>query len=124
MVNFEAIKSEENWQFTSQSHQLTLDTPTDSTGVLFENACRLLKECWDLTPVRLIGLRTSRISEDSFEQISLFDTQKSRKMKELERAVDQIRKKYGTDSMKRASFLKTDTLTDHAVSKEKHLPFS
>ena len=113
-----------NWQFTSQSHQLTLDTPTDSTGVLFENACRLLKECWDLTPVRLIGLRTSRISEDSFEQISLFDTQKSRKMKELERAVDQIRKKYGTDSMKRASFLKTDTLTDHAVSKEKHLPFS
>lgn len=110
-----------DWQFVSRSHQLTLDTPTDSTQILFQNACRLLKEFWDLTPVRLIGLRTTRISEDSYEQLSLFETSQSRKMKELERAVDKIRGKYGIDSIKRASFLKEDALTDHAVSKKKHL---
>lgn len=110
-----------DWQFVNRSHQLTLDTPTDSTQVLYQNACRLLKEFWDLTPVRLIGLRTTRISEDSYEQLSLFETSQSRKMKELERAVDKIRGKYGIDSIKRASFLKEDALTDHAVSKKKHL---
>ncbi len=110
-----------DWQFVSRSHQLTLDTPTDSTQILYQNACRLLKEFWDLTPVRLIGLRTTRISEDSYEQLSLFETSQSRKMKELERAVDKIRGKYGIDSIKRASFLKEDALTDHAVSKKKHL---
>lgn len=110
-----------DWQFHTQSHQLTLDTATDSTSVLYENACRLLKEFWDLTPVRLIGLRTTRISEDSYEQISLFETEKSRKLKELEKAVDSIRGKYGIDSIKRARFLEEDALVDHAVGKQKHL---
>lgn len=113
-----------DWQFTNRSHQLTLNTSTDSTSVLYQNACRLLKEFWDLTPVRLIGLRASQISEDSYEQLSLFETDQSKKMRELERTVDKIRGKYGVDSIKRASFLREDALTDHAVSKKKHLPFS
>lgn len=110
-----------DWQFRTQSHQLTLPSPTDSTAVLYENACRLLKEFWNLTPVRLIGLRTSRISDDSFVQLSLFDTERSRRMQELEKAVDTIRGKYGIDSIKRASFLKEDKIVDHAVSRHKHL---
>lgn len=110
-----------DWQFRTQSHQLTLDTATDSTATLYEHACRLLREFWDLTPVRLIGLRTSRISEDSFEQLSLFETEKSKKLKDLEKAVDSIRGKYGIDSIKRARFLEEDTLVDHAVGKQKHL---
>lgn len=110
-----------DWQFNTQSHQMTLSTPTDSTSVLYQNACRLLREFWVLTPVRLIGLRTSHISEDQFEQLSLFENEQSRKMKELEKAVDSIRGKYGIDSIKRASFLKEDAVVDHAVSKKKHL---
>ena len=110
-----------DWQFHSFSHQTTLRTPTDSTTVLYQNACRLLKEFWDLTPVRLIGLRTSHISNDSYEQMSLFETEQSRKLKDLEKAVDSIRGKYGVDSIKRASFLSSDRIVDHAVSKKKHL---
>lgn len=110
-----------DWQFNTQSHQLTMNVSTDSTSVLYQNACKLLKEFWDLTPVRLIGLRTSHISGDGFEQMSLFENEQSRKMKELEKAVDTIRGKYGIDSIKRASFLKEDTVVDHAVSKKKHL---
>ena len=110
-----------DWQFRSQSHQTTLSIPTDSTGVLYENACRLLEEFWDLRPVRLIGLRTTRIQEDGFEQMSLFETEQDRRRKALEQAVDAIRGKYGVDSIKRASFLKEDALVDHAVSKRKHL---
>lgn len=110
-----------DWQFHTQSHQLTLGTATDSTSVLYQNACRLLKEFWDFTPVRLIGLRTSQISEDPYEQMNLFETEKSRKLKDLERAVDSIRGKYGIDSIKRARFLEEGIVVDHAVGKQKHL---
>lgn len=110
-----------DWQFGTQSHQLTLDVPTNSTHLIYQNACRLLKEFWDLTPVRLIGLRTSRISDDSFEQMSLFESEQNRRIQTLEKAVDSIRGKYGTDIIKRASFLQSDSVVDHAVSKHKHL---
>ena len=110
-----------DWEFHVQSHQATLNSPTDSTTVLYENACRLLKEFWDLTPLRLIGVRATKISDDEFTQISLFESEQSRKMKEMEKAVDQIRSKFGTDIIKRASFLKKDTIVDHAASKQKHL---
>lgn len=113
-----------DWQFSTQSHQFTFDIPTDSTSVLYQNACQLLKEFWDLTPVRLIGLRASHISPDSYEQMNLFESPRSKKMKDFEKAVDKIRGKYGVDSVKRASFLKEDALVDHAVSKKKHLPLS
>lgn len=110
-----------DWQFRKFSHQTTLTVPTDSTAILYQHACRLLKEFWDRTPVRLIGLRTSQISNDSYEQLSLFETEQSRKLKNLEKAVDSIRGKYGIDSIKRASFLASDRVIDHAVSKQKHL---
>ena len=32
-----------DWSFKNQSHQMTLNEPTDSTSQLFECACRLLK---------------------------------------------------------------------------------
>ena len=113
-----------DWDFHVQSHQTTLNSPTDSTTVLYENACRLLKEFWDRTPLRLIGVRATKISDDEFSQISLFESEQSRKMKEMEKAVDQIRSKFGTDIIKRASFLKKDSIVDHAASKQKHLSHS
>lgn len=110
-----------DWEFHTHSHQLTLDSPTDSTTVIYQQARKLLYDFWDLTPVRLIGVRTSKIADDSYCQMSLFDTGKNRKMEQLEKAVDRIRDKFGTDSIKRASFLKEDSIVDHAVSKNKHL---
>ena len=110
-----------DWEFHTQSHQMVLPEPTDSTSALYGYACRLLREFWDRTPVRLIGVRAGKIDDDSFSQLSLFDSPSNRKKKELEKAVDQIRSKFGVDSIKRASFLKEDSIVDHAASKRKHL---
>ena len=110
-----------DWQFHSHSHQATLPYTTDSTTMIYQKACQLLKEFWDFTPVRLIGLRTSRIDETDFHQMNLFETEQSRRMNALEKAVDSIRDKYGVDSIKRASFLEKDRVVDHTVSKKKHL---
>ncbi|WP_097003659.1 DNA polymerase Y family protein [Lacrimispora amygdalina] len=110
-----------DWDFHTQTHQTTLNNPTDSTTVIYEHACRLLEEFWDRTPLRLIGVRTTKISDESYLQMSLFESEQSKKMKEMEKAVDHIRNKFGTDSVKRASFLQKDRMVDHAAGKEKHM---
>ena len=53
--------------------------------------------------------------------MNLFETEQSKKMQTLEKAVDSIREKYGVDIIKRASFLQKDAPVDHTVSKKKHL---
>ncbi|ADL03923.1 DNA polymerase Y family protein [Lacrimispora saccharolytica] len=108
-----------DWNFQTRSHQITLNNPTDSTAVIYENACKLLKELWDRTPLRLIGVRTTKISEEGYFQLNLFESEHTRKMKEMEKAVDRIRSKFGTDSVKRASFLKKDAIVDHTAGRGK-----
>ncbi len=104
--------------FKRFSHQTTLDEPTDSTGIIYEKACRLLKEFWDGRPVRLIGISTSKVTEDDFTQLSLFPKEKNKKLEKLDMAIDKIRKKYGTDSVKRASFLDTNAVCNHTLDKK------
>jgi len=108
-----------DWKFRRYSHQAMLKTPTDSSTVLYETACRLLCDFWDLTPVRLIGVRAARISDEEFVQINLFDTKRNEKLEQMEKAIDSIRGKYGMDSIKRASFLRPDAIVNHAVGKKR-----
>lgn len=106
-----------DWKFRSFSHQATLKSPTDSSTVLYENACRLLRDFWDLTPVRLIGVRATKVTGQEFVQLNLFDTQRNEKLEQMEKAIDSIRSKYGLDSIKRASFLNPDAIVDHALTR-------
>ncbi len=110
-----------DWNFKMHSHQMTLDIPTDSTTIIYQTACRLLKDFWDFTPVRLIGVRTSRISDDGFIQLNLFDSARNQKLEKMDKAIDAIRGKYGLDSIKRACFLQENRIVDHAAGKKKHL---
>ncbi len=109
------------WDFCQQSHQMNLKEATDSTAEIYDAAVHLLKEFWDLTPVRLIGVRAGKIQEEDYHQLSLFEDPRLEKIKHMEKTVDAIRQRFGTDSIKRASFLKKESLVDHAVSKKKHL---
>ncbi|MCM1537728.1 MAG: DNA polymerase IV [bacterium] len=60
--------------FVSVSHQTMLDTPASSTDFLYETACRLFRELWNGEPIRLLGLRTTKLcAEDEPIQLSLFD---------------------------------------------------
>ena len=71
-------------------------------------------------PVRLIGVRTTKIAEEGSGQISFFDTAQDQKKREFEKAVDEIRSRFGVDSIKRASFLSSHAIADHASGKQKH----
>lgn len=96
--------------FQSISHQLTLSTPSDSTDVIYQNACRLFDEMWDNTPIRLLGIRTSKlVSRDEPIQLNLFEIEQplTQKQKNLDSAIDEIRSKFGTSAITRGSLLGT-----------------
>ncbi len=60
--------------FKKVSHQTTLLTPTNQTDTIYQTACALFDEIWDGTPVRLLGIRSSKlISCEEPVQLSLFD---------------------------------------------------
>lgn len=94
--------------FQSVSHQTTLEIPSASTDVIYQTACRLFDELWNGKPIRLLGIRTSKLVPDTEpRQMSLFELQeetpKSEKQQKLDSALDSLRDKYGKDIIKRGS---------------------
>ena len=74
-----------DWEFRNQSHQMVIPEPTDSTSVIYEYSCRLLRESWNMTPLRLMGVRAGKISDDGFSQMSLLTTPDFRRKRILKR---------------------------------------
>lgn len=134
--------------FRSCSRQRQLSIPAATCAALYDCACRLFDELWDGTPVRLLGIRTSRlVPEDTPVQLSLFDDaflpaentvrKKAKdadhaarpspepvsmsvleKQKRLETAVDQIRGRYGKNAVIRGTFLKSPFSSSPDSAKE------
>lgn len=97
--------------FQTVSHQKQLPKPSNSDRILYENAFELFLELWNGEPIRLLGIRTSKLSDETEpEQLSIFDIQvekpKDEKHKRLDKALDDIRKRFGEDAVKRGTFLK------------------
>ena len=60
--------------FTNTSHQCSLLSATNTTDALYKTAVSLFQQLWNSEPVRLLGIRTSRLlPEDAPEQLSIFD---------------------------------------------------
>lgn len=101
--------------FKSVSHQMLLDTPTASTDIIYRKSRALFDELWDGTPIRLLGVRTTKlVPEDSPIQLNLFDYKApgSEKQQRLDAALDNIRSRYGKDSIKRGSLLDSPAHSD------------
>ncbi len=108
--------------FQSVSHQKTLLSPTDTTESIYKTACSLFDELWDQTPIRLLGIRTSKLTSNTEPvQMNLFDlapdntpSALSEKQKKLDHTLDDIRKKFGDNAIKRGSlFSNEDRLHKH-----------
>lgn len=93
--------------FQSVSHQRQLTRATNTDRALYETACELFRELWNGEPIRLLGIRTSKLVHDKApEQMNLFDWEQDNKHKKLDEALDDIRRRFGDDAIKRGTFLK------------------
>jgi DNA polymerase-4 len=143
-------------EFHHVSHQMTLLEPTNLTNEIHAAACQLFGELWNGEPLRNFGVHTSRIEEQgASRQLNLFELGlknetdqvketvdyritekpnallKREKLEKLDQTIDQIRLRYGMDSIKRANFVnsKLDHMSGGSSSitlpkqKEKGKPF-
>ena len=90
--------------FVSVSHQTQLVTPCRSAEELYRTACGLFDKLWNGAPIRLLGIRASKLTAETEPvQLSLFDPdmKKSEKERRLDKALDAIRSRYGKDAVRR-----------------------
>lgn len=102
------------YNFETCSHQKQLFQDTNSDRVIHSTAMELFRELWNGEPIRLLGIRSSKLSDEGEpQQLSIFDIQiqkkkkklPTRKQEQLDKALDQIRKRYGESSVVRGSSL-------------------
>lgn len=105
--------------FSKCSHQAPLLSPANSTARIYELSCKLFDELWNGSPIRLLGIRTSKLQDEREPvQMSLFDmefpketekplakTSRAEKLEKLDKAMDTIKKRYGEGAVTRGSFL-------------------
>ena len=107
--------------FRSVSHQMQLPAPTASSQAIYQAACKLFEELWNGEPIRLLGVRTSKLaSEAEPVQLNLFDygapttgsvgkafraAPDRDRQQRLDKALDGLRGKYGKDIIKRGSLM-------------------
>ena len=108
-------------EFGYSTHQKQFLSATNVTNELYQKACEIFLELWDKkTPIRQLGVQSSKVSKECFRQYDLFNMNNYEKLSKLDKAVDNIRNKYGEDSIKRASFLKCEVShMTGGISKEK-----
>lgn len=96
--------------FKNKSHQTTLPNATDTTDEIYKKAKKLFTESWKGEPLRLIGVALTNLTDESFEQLSLFeDNEKKERKRKLDATMDAIRQKFGNDKITRASIMNSNS---------------
>ncbi len=106
------------YDLSNISHQSVLDSPTNITAEIHGAACRLFDEMWDGTPIRLLGIQTGKVTHgENNRQLSLFDRTDYEKLEKLDKAIDDIRRKFGNDAVCRATFMESTQVSQNGKSK-------
>ena len=97
--------------FEDTSHQKKLPEATDTTKQIYITAKELLNEMYRKgQEIRLVGVRVDNLTDKKDEQISLFNTNKNEKQEKLDKVIDQLKNKYGYNSVTRATKIDVDDL--------------
>jgi len=97
--------------FKDFSHQRKLNHATCSTSEIYQEAKEILREMYRQQRIRLIGLRVDHLTDKPVQQVSLFDTEKKdEKQEKLDKAIDELKQKFGYESVMRASAMETSRM--------------
>lgn len=91
--------------FSSYSKQKKLNVPTDLTSSITNIACRLFDELWNGTPIRHLGVSVSHLSNNEYNQTTLFDEKNIDKIRKLDKTIDELRYRFGNRSIIKSCFL-------------------
>lgn len=94
------------------SHQRKMETATNSTKMIYEEAKKLLDELYKGIPIRLIGVRVDGLSKKDEIQMSLFDNKQNEKQERIDFVLDKIKDKYGYNAITRAGKIDLEEMPD------------
>lgn len=95
-------------EFKNSSHQRKLFEATDITSDIYSVSSELIGELWDgHTPIRLIGISLTSLTRGESEQISFFEDEDKEKKRKIDKTVDNIRNKFGSETVVRGTSYKT-----------------
>lgn len=94
--------------FVRYSHQIQLRDCINSTTEIYEYVRILFDQCWKGEPIRHLDVQVSEFQDVEARQLSLFGRNDSDKLQAIDRAVDEIRTKYGTRAIVRGTFINGD----------------
>lgn len=97
-------------EFKVSSHQRKLDVSTSSTKIIYGIAKELLEQLYKGEYIRLLGVQVSELCGADEAQLSLFDTDINKKQDKIDKTLDEIKKKYGYETISRAGKLNADKM--------------
>ena len=115
-------------QLTSFERQGRLQSPTCTSQDIFYKAHELFNRNKPENPVRSLGVRAIQLITREYQQLSfLEESVKRQKQEDLERAVDNIRSRFGHFSVQRGIMLldpilsRLDPVAEHTIYPEAFL---
>ena len=93
--------------FEDRTHQGKLLELTANTKEIYQKAKELLHQMYPMSkPIRLVGVRIENLVDKQEQQLSFFQNENSKKQEKLDQVMDQLKEKYGYQSITRAKNLK------------------
>lgn len=96
--------------FVNYSHQKKIDNPTNLTKDIYKISKELLQSLHQNRGIRLIGIRTDKLVSKDELQLSFFHNNNDEKQEKLEKTMDDLKKKYGYETITRAGEMKVKQL--------------
>lgn len=91
-------------------HVHKLDTPTTSEKEIYNICLNLFDKYYDDLPIRKVSLSFGRLSEDNSIQLNLFESfEEVKKEQDEDKAIDELKNKFGKNSILKASSLLNDS---------------
>lgn len=95
--------------FRNQSHQRSLQTPTDISREVYQISRELFDELWDgVTPLRLLGIALTNVTREDVTQCTLFPDESREKAQTLDRTADALNAKFGQSTIVRGSSIRSN----------------
>lgn len=117
MRAFVVVVSIRDNEFHTISHQCHMVSATNNPDTLHTHCCQLFDEIWNGSPIRLLGVSTSKLTKHAAEQLNLLDlpfiaasSEKNvstaeywKRQTRLDEAVQKIQDKYGKNAIRRGA---------------------
>lgn len=95
-------------KFITKRRQRTLHSPTDSFDFIKQNCIQLFDEIYTGESVRKIGISLTSLSGNEIRQLSFMDIEKTEKEEAVTKVIDDIREKFGAESLIKANHLSSE----------------